>query len=133
MLGRSTAERPQRSLQPARQCGVALAAEHHLRMLPSGIGQNKVIETVREQLTGDVDAEVRHVGEVRQPLLTRRMVLTEDHFTLGPMLGAPGADATLQRAPQPMPIAMAPLHFFQHRHGAHAGTGHQQRQDVVLP
>jgi hypothetical protein len=104
-------------------------------MLPGGIGQDKVIETVREQLTGDVDAEVRHVGEVRQPLLTRRMVLTEDHFALGPMLGAPGADATLQRAPQPMPIAigMAPLHFFQHRHRAHAGTGHQQRQDVALP
>jgi hypothetical protein len=36
-------------------------------MIPGGIGQDKVIETVREQLTGDVDAEVRHVGAVRQP------------------------------------------------------------------
>jgi hypothetical protein len=52
-------------------------------MLPGGIGQAKVIEMVREQLTGNVVAEVRHVSEVRLPLLTRGVVLTEDHFALG--------------------------------------------------
>jgi hypothetical protein len=34
-------------------------------MLPGGIGQDEVIETVTERLTGDADTEVGHVGEVR--------------------------------------------------------------------
>src|ERR1700721_2862079 len=58
-------------------------------------GSGVVIDASRlehgEQFTGDADAEVHHVGDVRQPLLTRRMVLTEDPFAFGPMLGSPGA------------------------------------------
>ena len=85
-------------------------------MLPGGVRQYKVIETVREPNAGDVTPRSA-ISEVRQALLTRRMVLTEDHFALGAVLGAPGADATLQRA--------APLHLVVHHHRPHAGTGDQ--------
>jgi hypothetical protein len=66
------------------------------------------------------------------------MVLAEDHLALGPMLGAPGADATLQRAPQPMPIAIGcmkaiaatarPIAFFPVRACAarNAGDAHKR-------
>lgn len=51
------------------------------------------------------------------------------------VLGTPGADATLQRAAQPIPVAvgMAPLHLLQHRHRAQARTDGEQRQDLALP
>jgi len=135
MLARCAAERPQRVLQAAGQRGEALAAQHDLGVLPGGIGQHEVIETVRKRLPGDTDAEVRHIGEVRQPLLARRVVLAEDHFAFGPVFGAPGADATLQGAAQAVPVAigMTALHLLQQRHRPHAGTTGQQRQDVALP
>ena len=104
-------------------------------MFPGGIRQDEVIETVRQRLIGDADAEVGHVGEVRQALLARRVVLAEDHLARRAVLGTPGADATLQRAAQPIPVAvgMAPLHLLQHRHRAQARTDGEQRQDVALP
>ena len=51
--------------------------------------------------------------------------------------GAPGPDATLQGAAQPVPVpvavGMTALHLFQQRHRPHAGRADQQRQDVALP
>jgi hypothetical protein len=64
----------------------------NLGMLPGGIRQDEVIETVRQRLAGDTDANLGHVGEVRQALLARRMVLTEDHLALSAVFGIPGAD-----------------------------------------
>ncbi len=94
-----------------------------------------MIQTVRQRRAGDTDAEVGHVGEVRQSLLARRVILAEDHLALGAIFGAPGADATLQGAAQAVPVAigMTALHLFQHRHRPHAGPTGQQRQDVALP
>jgi hypothetical protein len=82
-------------------------------MLPGGIRQDEVVETVRQRLAGDTDAKLGHVGKVRQALLARRMVLTEDHLALSAVFGTPGADTTLQGAAQPIPIAfgMASLHL----------------------
>jgi hypothetical protein len=134
-LGWAAAERPQRILQAAGQRGETLAAEPHFGMLPGGIRQDKVIEAVCERLTGDADAEIHPVGEIRQARLTRWMILAEDHLALSAVLGAPGADATLQRAAQTIPVAIgvASLHCLQQRHRSHAGTVGQQRQDVALP
>ncbi len=94
-----------------------------------------MIETMRERLPGDTDAEIGHIGEVRQALLARRVVLAEDHLALRAVFGAPRAHATLQGAAQAVPVAvgMAALHLFQHRHRPHVGTAGQQRQDVALP
>src|SRR5271168_391393 len=135
MLGRGATERPQRVLHAASQRRVALAAEHHLGMLPGGIRQNEVIETVRQRLAGDTDAKLGHVGEVRQALLARRVVLTEYHLARSSVFGTPCADTALQGAAEPIPIArgMAPLHLVQHHHRPYAGTGDQHRQDVALP
>jgi hypothetical protein len=47
-------------------------------------------------LPGDADVETAHVGEVREPLLSRYMVLTEDHLAIGAMFGPPGANPSLQ-------------------------------------
>jgi len=43
---------------------------------------------VCQGLTSDADAEFAHVGEVRQVLLARRVVLAEDHLALRPVLRA---------------------------------------------
>ena len=113
MFDRRAAERPQRVLQATGQGGEALAAQHRLGVLPAGIGQDEVIQPVRQRLPGDVDAEVGHVGEVRQALLAGRVVLPEDHLSLWAMLGAPAAHAALDGAAQAIPIAvgMAQLHL----------------------
>src|SRR5271170_2611780 len=114
-------------MHAASQRGIALAAEHHLGMLPGGIRQNEVIETVRQRLAGDADAKLGHVGEVRQALLARRVVLTEYYLARSSVFGTPCADTALQGAAEPIPIAprMAPLHLVQHRHRPHARTSDQ--------
>ncbi len=89
MLARCAAERPQRVLQAASQRRETLAAQHDLGVLPGGIGQDEVIETMRQRLTGDTNAEIRHVGEVRQALLARRVILAKDHLALRAVLGTP--------------------------------------------
>jgi hypothetical protein len=63
------------------------------------------------------------------------MVLAKDHLARRAVLGAPGADATLQCPAQAIPVAlgMAALHFLQHRHRPQARTGGEQRHDVGLP
>ncbi len=105
-------------------CREALAAEHRLGMLPAGIGEDKVVEPVGKRLPAEADGQVAHVGEVRQALLSRRMVLAEDDLALRAMLGMPGADAALQGAPQPVPVAVGvtELHRLEQRHRAQAGA-----------
>jgi hypothetical protein len=95
MLGRGAAERPQGVLQATGQGREALAAQHRLGMLPAGIGQDEVIQPVGERLTGEMDAKIGHVGEVRQALPARRVILAEDHLVLRPVLRAPSANAAL--------------------------------------
>ena len=53
MLMRRTAERPQGILQSLGQGDEALAAEHHLGVLPAGERQPKVIEPMRQQHARD--------------------------------------------------------------------------------
>lgn len=66
MFAGSPAERPQRVLQAFRQSDEALAAEHDMRMLETGIGQPEMVEPVIEWLACDRDAGGAHVGEIRQ-------------------------------------------------------------------
>ena len=64
MLARYATERPEGILQAFRQSHKALAAEQHVRVLPTRERQPEVIEPMLEALTGDRDAEIAHVGEV---------------------------------------------------------------------
>ena len=57
-----------------------------------------MVESVLERLADDGDAELRGVGEVRQPLLTRRMLLAKDHLLLRAMQRLPNSHPALERA-----------------------------------
>ena len=56
-----------------------------MRVLEPGIGEPEVIETMIEPFSGDGDAEIGHVGEIRQPHPARLMDLEEDHLLLRAM------------------------------------------------
>jgi hypothetical protein len=47
-----------------------------------------MIQPMVQRLAGDADAGVSHVGEIRQRLLSRHVVLTEDHLAIGAVFGA---------------------------------------------
>ena len=74
-----------------------------------------MIQPMVQRLAGDADAGIGHVGEIRQRLLSRHMVLTEDHLTIGAVFGAPGTNPTLQAPTQPIPvmIGMTALHLLE--------------------
>ena len=135
VLDRGTAERPERVLQATSERREALAAKHRLGMLPAGVGEDEVVEAVREGHPAEADRHIADIGEVRQALLSRRMVLAEDDLALRAMLAAPGADPALQGAPQPVPVAagVAQLHLLQQRDRPQARAAEEQRQHVALP
>ena len=63
---------------------------------------------------GDADAEIGHVGEVRQSHPAGLVDLPEDDLLLWAMDGAPGANPALHRAPDARSeIGMAPLHLLE--------------------
>jgi hypothetical protein len=119
----------------SRQGGETLAAEHRLGMLPGGVSQHEVIQPMVQPLTGDADAGVGHVGEIRQRLLSRYMVLTEDHLPIGTVFGAPGTHPALQAATQPIPvmIGMTALHLLEQPNRPQAGMGLEHRADLAVP
>jgi hypothetical protein len=90
---------------------------------------------VIERLAGDTDPSVSHVGEVRQPLLSGHVVLSEDHLPVGAVLGTPGANPALQAAAQPIPVVIrvAALHFLEQRDRPQAGLGLEHRADLAVP
>ncbi len=89
MLERRAAERPQRVLQPFGQRHIAFAAEDHMGMLEARVDQPEVVEPVIEPFAGDGDAEVGHVGKIRQPHPAGLMDLAEDHLLVRAMQRSP--------------------------------------------
>src|SRR5689334_15370542 len=63
------------------------------------------------------------------------MVLAKDHVPLRSVQAMPGAHPPLERAAQPVPIAvrMATLHLLEQGDRPQAGPAFQQWQDVALP
>ena len=60
-----------------------------------------------QRLTGDAGRRHRPwSGEIRQRLLSRHMVLTEDHLAIRAVFGAPGTNPTLQATTQPIPVVI---------------------------
>jgi hypothetical protein len=88
-----------------------------------------------QRLAGDTDAGVGHVGEIRQRLLSRHMVLTEDHLTIGAVFCAPGAHPTLQAPTQPIPVmtGMTQLHLLEQPNRSQARMGLKHRADLAVP
>jgi hypothetical protein len=68
-------------------------------MLPIGIGQDKVIQQVRERLAGDGHLQVIHRSEIRGPQPARGMLLREEHLLGRAMQGLPLPHAPLESSP----------------------------------
>ena len=83
-----------------------------------------MVKSVLERLAGDADAEFRGVGEVRQALLSRRMLLAKDHLLLRTMYRLPNPHPTLERATDAAGETwVLTLQFSQNGHGTQAGCG----------
>jgi len=80
MFARCAAEQANCALQSSGEGNVALATEHGIGVLEIRPGQPEVIEAMAEPLTGDDDAEIVQVGELRQR--TRFVDLSEDDVAL---------------------------------------------------
>jgi hypothetical protein len=88
-----------------------------------------------EPLAGDGHAEVGHVGEIRETLLSGDVVLTEDDLAVRAMFGAPGTHPALEAAAETIPvmIGMATLHLFEQGHRPQAGCGFEHGADLSVP
>jgi len=67
-------------LQTFGQRDVAFAAENDMRMLEAGVYEPEMVEAVIERFGGDRDAEIGHVGEIRQPRPAGFVDLAENHL-----------------------------------------------------
>src|SRR5689334_24717800 len=84
--------------------------------------------------TSDAYAELHRIGEIRQSLLTRRMLLTKDHLPLRAMQRLPVADPPLQRASQIVGKARMPaLHLQQQGNRTQSRRGPQHWYDLAVP
>ena len=134
MLVRSAAEGPQCILQTFGQCDETFAAEHHFGMLPTRKRQPEMIEPVGKVQAGDGDAKRIGIGEVRQALLSRRMLLTKDHLALWAVQRLPGAHPPLQGAPRgDREFRVAAQHLAHDADRAQSRCRLQQRDDLAVP
>ena len=80
MFARSTAQCPKGILQALGQRHETLAAQHDMDMFEAAIGQPEVIKPMDQWLARDGNAEVGHVGEIRQTHATGLVNLTENNL-----------------------------------------------------
>ena len=94
-----------------------------------------MIQPVVEWLAGDADAEIAHVGEVREPLLSGDVVLAEDHLTISAMFGPPAANPALQTTAQPVPVVIGAtaLHLLEQSDRPQPRLGLEHRADLSIP
>ena len=92
-----------------------------------------MIEPVIEPLPGDGDAQVGHVGEIRQTHPAGLMDLAEDDLLVRAMQRPPGTDAPLQGAARTRgQVRMAPLHLFEDRDRPQPRRRLQHRHDLGI-
>jgi hypothetical protein len=94
MLTRGAAQCPQSVLQPFGQCHKALAAQHDMDMFKAAIGQPEVIKPMDQGLARDRDAQIGHVGEIRQTHAARFLDLPENDLPPGFTQGGARAKPT---------------------------------------
>src|SRR5260370_2695673 len=78
MLAWRSADEPERVLQPLGERREALPALDHARVFPLRVGEREVVESMREGKALHRHAQLAGVGEIRQPLRARRMLLAAD-------------------------------------------------------
>ena len=135
MRARHPTQLPQRLLQPLGERREALAAADRFDVLPATVGEPEMIKQMRERLAVQRHAEPAAVGEIRQRLKTRRMLLAKDQLALRPFGRPPVRHPALQRAQKLIGIAprMVPLQLFQQRRRAQARHRLQQRHQLLAP
>ena len=134
MLLRDAAQRPQGVLQPFGQSHEAFAAEHDVGVLETGEGQTEVIEPAIEEMAGDGDAEIGHLGEVRQSHSARRMLLAKDHFAIGAVHRPPRPNAALEGPPRSGgQVWMPTAEFFEGGDRSQSGRCLQHGDDFIVP
>jgi hypothetical protein len=97
--------------------------------------ERKLIEPMRERLAGDRNAKLVGVGEIREALATRRMLLHEEDLAFAAVSSAPLPHTALERPKRTWPVfawALA-LELLQERDGAEVRVGLQQRQKFGFP
>ena len=96
--------------------------------------QAEVIELAIEDLAGDGDAEIGHLGEVRQAHPARRMLLAKDDLPIRPVHRPPRPDAALEGPPRSgAEVWMAAAQFFENGDRSQPGRCLQHRDDFIVP
>ncbi|KTS04288.1 hypothetical protein SB3_24310 [Methylobacterium radiotolerans] len=133
VLARHAAERPEGILQSFGERYEALAGEHDVGVLEAVVGEPEVVEPMVEAQASDGDAEIGHVGKVRQSHPPGLVGLTEDDVLVGSVHGAPGPDTPLQGAAVSCAeIGMTAQDLFKDGYRPQTGRGLEQWYDVGL-
>jgi len=102
-------------------------------MLEAGVGEPEVVEPMVEAQPSDGDAEVGHVGEVRQSHLPQFVLLTDDDVLIDALHGAPSLYSPVQVPPDPFAqIGMTAQDLLEDDHRTQAGCGFEERHDLGL-
>ena len=80
MLARHAAQLPERLLEAFGQCGEALAAADRLDILLAAKCEPEMIEQMRDRRAGDRHHKATAIGEIRQRLPTRRVLLAKNEL-----------------------------------------------------
>ena len=124
------AQGPERVLEVLGEGSETLPAQDHADELPTTERQDEVIEQVFQRLAGDGDAELPGVGEVRQGLAPRLLVLAKDHVAPRPAQRAPIPNPALERPADLVvrkALRVSPLQVMQQRDRPEAGIALQHR------
>src|SRR5271157_1316523 len=100
----------------------------------AGKGQAEVIKSAVEKLAGNGDAEIGHLGEVRQSHPARRMLLAKDDLPIRTVHRPPSPDAALERPPRSVAqVWMPTAEFSEDGNRPQSGRGLQHRDDFIVP
>jgi hypothetical protein len=93
-----------------------------------------MVEQMVQHSAGDVDAEIGHIGEIRQAKLTGRMNLPEHDVLRRPMQATPQPDAAFQGAAHVgVDLRVTAAQLLENRDGAKAGRFDKNGYDLSLP
>ena len=104
MFTRGATQCPNCILQSFGQGHKALAAQHDMDMFEAAMGQPEVIKPMDQGLARDGDAQIGHVGEIRQAHAAGFLNLVENDLPLGPVQGPPVTDPALRVAGFPRQV-----------------------------
>jgi hypothetical protein len=88
-----------------------------------------------EGLAGQRHRKTAGIGEIRQGLTPRRMVLAEDQVTVRPFGGSPMGNPALKRPQETIrePTRMKPLKFLKQGRGLNTWNLMEERPQILLP